>query len=964
MFQRLTMAFLYHRAVVDRLKPEHYRQQFQILPMPRTRQTQGHSHPASAADRNVAGVFADQLAARVGSVPYYVQRSRSDEYKGRLGSRVPFWSKDLNTEPTHPSAPSNALFVYVDVDYYYDMPSVLCDNFAPTLLYTFQPSQVARNAPEYCFTFNEHNEVDYRVTGGGHYRHHVWNYSVDSLLVVKTCFWLPYKFAAYSVDRRAVAVDHELVMLTPLRKWRGLYAILAWLCLEGPSLVTLTPVEGRFLRLAVHEAGQGLKMSTGQVGNYATATIVADNDDALRLISTNSKYDLTLAQATAQTDGDKVPGAVLLDYHKTKSGAKSPVVCPVQDSVRTYAFDPSNYLQDDVKPLLKPFMSPLLNDCFVPMSGVVSEGVAVQERVNKVKTPELPMTSFLHACMNEFLTFLIPVPHQLDPYDNDYLLEHQNRPSQRRILETSLGADPNRVCQSFLKKEPYGQVKAPRLISTINGVDKAAYSLFIYPFTAEILKPQDWYAFGKTPLEIAHRVTAICTNALFDVCKTDFNKFDGRSSNLQRELEQRALLRGFRLQYHAELLDLHGAHQGLRAFTTNGVAYDTDYIRLSGGADTAAFNGVTNAFVAYLERRMTKPRGEPGDTPEQAWTRLGIYGGDDGLSADVEPRTYEQAAAMIGHKLTIEPVKRESHGVMFLARVYGPDVWHGDPTSVCDLPRQLSKFHTTVALGQNVTPVMKFLEKCRAYWLTDENTPFIGPLTQKARALLQCEFTANPETAPMTPWSAQFPKDVQYPNEPREWYMEYAQLVLPNADHRAFVTWLAQANSFKDLMSPPLLQEKTPPVTFAPVVIDDDVVLPVETHFIPSSAVKAKTVTQARLAKADDKIITKEIKEKKDFETWKQERIRAGTWVDKGKDPVEKPKTKAKPKTMDRKMASTLPVPPPGAEAVTPKSVPEKNIPILSGNPTAIPPVAEPTLPIIDLKPTKPVLEGAAGGGT
>jgi hypothetical protein len=419
------------------------------------------------------------------------------------------------------------------------------------------------------------------------------------------------------------------------------------------------------------------------------------------------------------------------------------------------------------------------------------------------------------------------------------------------------------------------------VISTINGSDKAAYSKYIYAF-AEVLKQQDWYAFGKSPCEIAERVSLVCQQAINDVANTDFHKFDGHGSNVMRHLEQMVLLRAFRTCHHDTLLDLHRGQSNLKAFTVMGIEYLTLFSRLSGSPDTATFNGTVNAFVAYLEKRLTREDGSS-YTPQEAWNALGIYGGDDGLSIDVNPACAKRAAKMIGQDLEVEPVNRGDLGVKFLARVYSPNVWYGDLNTCCDLPRQLTKLHVTINLGHKVTPEMKFLEKMRAYFLTDENTPILGDVVRRARYLLEADFEMDKLTAPMRPWGSDVPKDVQYFNDSADWMMDYVYTVLPEADVLAFVAWVTSCNTLQDLMKPPLLREGTPAESSVPVVVDDEI-LP------RSGCVKRATKggksaeTKPREIRAKESTPSGKVSDGKqkltpeEFEAWKAKKIKAGTW--------------------------------------------------------------------------------------
>jgi hypothetical protein len=424
--------------------------------------------------------------------------------------------------------------------------------------------------------------------------------------------------------------------------------------------------------------------------------------------------------------------------------------------------------------------------------------------------------------MKEFEELLIPSAsvHTHDPVDDDEVMRRQHRPTQRRILADAEARYPERKVSMFSKVEAYPNVKPPRPISVMDSVDKREYSKFLYAFEA-VMKHQPWYAFSKTPRDIAARVVDVLEFANM-ATNTDFSKFDGHGSNVMRELEQRILLRAFRTRHHAKLLELHRAQFNLKAYGTFGTQYQTRFARASGSPETSLFNSLVNAFVSFLALRMTKKDGVY-LSPEEAFSRLGIYGGDDGLTADVKPDILRNAATMLGQELATTPVQRGELGIVFLARVYSPDVWFGDENTCCDVPRQLAKFHVTPRLNSNVTPTMKLLEKVRCFLLTDENTPIIGDYCVAVSNAHGKILSKHPDLAPVTTWLSNWEKEHQYKNDDAMWMVSYVQSVLPEFDFKRFEAWVQSGLSVDQLMRPPMFQEPVLAKSSEPVVLDGDV---------------------------------------------------------------------------------------------------------------------------------------------
>jgi len=809
--------------------PDAVRSTFVSLPFNELRAAQDHTHGEAASNRTSASLFIDRLGASLGRNTYFVQRSLSDTRVSREGSREYYWAKDLTIKPEKMVIPTNPLVAMVDVDQYIDMPNFLVENVCPTIIYTFQPERVSRVESNYSYTFDEKNNVHYNVTGGGYYTHPVWNYSSDHFMASKTFMGIPYKTAAYLVDRRKTAPDHEVIMLTPIGHWNGLGAIAVRLWLYGRELLRLSPYVGdKFLRLKSSSL-QGVMVSTGTTESLNSAYTTAAIDDTIAAVARTSTHPLTMPTVLSFVGGERGQGAALLEYHRSKQSHHADIVCPVEASTRRYQFHPPSY-DPIAKPSMVAFMSPLVNDAFCADMTKSNEVKSIQGRIVDVKPKELKLTNFLSRAMLEFAELLIPEPHNMDPVGYDEVLDRQNRPSQRRILRETEAIRPDRRINMFVKKEPYSNIKDPRAISQINGVDKREYSMYMYAFE-KVLKEHKWYAFGHPPKDIAARVAEICGLAKVNATNSDFSRFDGHGSNMMRELERILLMRAFRHKYHDEVAELHKGQYNLDARATEGTWYETFYSRASGSPETSIFNTIVNAFVAFLAFRMTKHDGTFIQA-KQAFEMLGIYGGDDGLTPDVNPDVYVRAAKSIGQELTVEPIRKGFGGIKFLARIYSKDVWYGDDNSCCDIPRQLSKFHTTVKLPSKVTPTDKLLEKIRSMVLSDASTPVLGPLCQKVLALHGRPIAENELTLNMRSWLSRYDLENQYPNRQADWMMAYMDLVMPEFDHKRFESWLKSCTSIDQILLAPLCQVPTPAKSSVPVVIDDEVI-PYDTYIPP-----------------------------------------------------------------------------------------------------------------------------------
>lgn len=807
-FRRMMSSYLDAEAERPDQLPEVQRTRFTEQELIRMKVTPSHTHGVSAADRSTGTFFAKNFSSSMGLIPFFYQASRSDQRRGQVGSRIHFWAKDLNSAHADSRVDRNNMLVMVDTDYYVEMESMLTKAFMPTCLYTFQPDAAAATRVDYSFTFTKEQTVRYTVSGGGRYEHPVWNYNTDCLLTTRKCFGIPYQASAFLVDRRRVSDDHYLVCLTPMARWSGFNAIVASL-LGGTRLTRLEPVEGEYTRLYI-QGKESLQVSTAQAGSYACGTIPAATDDAIRIIAANSTVRVNMSAIQAHlpsTDNEieqKAQAAALLGYHRALPTQRKTYVFPVEEAVRTY--EVANRTPPvDVKDPLQAFMSPILHGAFSPADSKANEEWCIKRRITDFKSGPLHTTPYLANLQDEFVELLVPKAHGLSPTDLDEVYARQDRPSQRQILERADQERPRRVAKSFIKREAYADAKDPRPITTINGPDKRDYSMFMYPISG-LLKSVPWYAFGQTPVEIAQRVSSVLSQATTAI-NTDFSRFDGRVSNILRDLERKVLTRAYKKQHLGDILELHRTQFNLRGVGRHGTRYSSGTARLSGSPETAAFNSIDNAFVSYVALR-SEPFNGTRRTPREAWASLGIYGGDDGLTADVSPAAAAKAAAQVGLKLTCDEVTRGKFGVTFLSRMYGPNVWFGDINSCCDIPRQLNKFHVTVTLPPTVTALDKLGEKARSFILTDANTPIIGELCRRV-IRLRGEVGHRTDLRAMAKWGADLPIEVQYPNEDDGGWMEtYCEQSLADVsfDHQLFRDWLSTTNT-TTILTPPLCGE-------------------------------------------------------------------------------------------------------------------------------------------------------------
>ena len=698
----------------------------------------------------------EKICDKFGRRPYYFQMSKNDQKANRVGSRMYYWPGDTDMEERAFAPTTGDVIIMQETDYYVDMNQFLLDIPYPVMMVTFQPEAAGRETSRYTYTF-KNNVCVYTTPNGSVYTHKVWNYSKNDLCVQQTFLGFVIRRKTYKVLRRALGPDHELIYLHPVSSWYGRTPTRQVEEMEHSPLARLSmkQVNG-FNRLRTMD-GDVRQISTCKEGYYNATVTTFEVDETLAMLSRQASTALTFHTAQSYFDNNREHCAAIFEYHKTITDEAMPLVVPAPFGVRRYQFVDAfgkNY-DPDARPLLSCFMSPLVHEAFAGDKTVENEKNAVRDRIESIAPPVIKMTAELDGAMASYLAFLIPESkrRKMAPVDEEEVWQRQFTSKQHRLLKQAQGDLPDRRNKAFPKTEPASKIAPQRIISQINDVDKLEYSQFTYAFE-KLMKAQPWYGFARPPIEISHRVAAVCHRAQY-VVASDFSRFDGRLSNMMRELELRALLRCFDMKYHDHLVDLHKSQYNLKGKLTMGTKFWGGYARCSGSPETSLFNSMVNSFVAFLTFLRQ------GYTPPQAWDALGIYGGDDGLTGDIDQKLYVKSAADLGMKLEAEPIQRGKLGVKFLARLYSPDVWHGDINSCSDIARQIKKLHVSANMPQDVTPRMKLIEKMFSLYMTDEWTPILGDLCRIARYHMNCTLPDQERTRAIRSWSALYPKDLQ-----------------------------------------------------------------------------------------------------------------------------------------------------------------------------------------------------------
>jgi len=390
-----------------------------------------------------------------------------------------------------------------------------------------------------------------------------------------------------------------------------------------------------------------------------------------------------------------------------------------------------------------------------------------------------------------------------------------------------------RLLKCFIKSEAYPDVKDPRNISTYNDKDKLTMSQFALALS-EHLKQFPWYGPGKTPLQISERVGDICRGAERGVTPTDFKRMDGTITHRIRQVDRLVFIKAFG-GYRATLHELIKKNVDNIGVLPHGTTFEQGPSHGSGCPATSVSQTLRATSVTYVAFRHTRKADGGYYSPAEAFENIGIHLGDDGLDADLPVESLEWAASRLGLTLTAGVVHHGEPGVTFLARYYSPKVWFGCIDSMCDVRRQLSKFHTTVRMPYGVRAEDKLVEKARGYVATDANTPVIGEFCRQVVSL--SGDGERRRRLGLSNWWAKFDESVQFPNcNDNRWMDADFLRQFPEFDRLRFNDWLKTTRDLASLLGPPLCCEPKPATaTVAAVVVDGNVLNPSKSDDHPAT---------------------------------------------------------------------------------------------------------------------------------
>ena len=703
------------------------------LPDPAIKKETFGSHVGLTRIRNILVGQIKSLLVRKNWPPYIIQKCRRD--KDDDGWHRQFTVMDVHTPPHKDPVKGNHTICYFDTDYYFDPLEFATGH--PVVVLTKNFTKLYETGKDHTYYFTDPKTVRMSVNGGAVYTHEVWDYDRDQITYDVDPHRYVYK--VYSV----LCGPYKIVYLYPERKmyrqWKYdlINVFQRQIKIPWPATIIDSPLErlvipssDGYMHREIQNTDEGHIHQLMKIGAHAAVTIPNGVFvEAIVRARNTSKGVLefgVMKRILESIPDASLATALLCDYVKNPIETELKPIGddawqPATLAVYTdpdYSVNHDNAEHTSAVPLTE-------NAAGVTYVPAINESnMAASISVRATETQEVQTISAKTAkYMDEFVRLITKHSSKISigQEESEELKANQTRPAQRKTIErgyTSAQDEVRRINPTnFLKTEPLSKPSVARNITMLDPSSKVYFTEIVLQLAKRIKEGLGIHYAFVTPSDLEDNMAEVFKvkpDATF-VNQSDWSKMDGRYGRVGRLLElkfARALLND---KDYTIFEDLQNKLINSVVFNKFGLPYPLNYTRGSGEPGTSIFNTAANCFTVYLTFRLQ------GLSEEEALRRCGIYGGDDGITLDLDPIKYAHVTKKFFFGLIEADVVGINEPFTFLSRYFSPQTWVGEPNSWCTIPRALTKLSTTVKAHKG-TRLEKFSEKLAALARTDGNT--------------------------------------------------------------------------------------------------------------------------------------------------------------------------------------------------------------------------------------------------
>jgi hypothetical protein len=696
----------------------------------------GHPHPQSALDRNSGSLNLTRFIESQSLTPYSVSMSaRENNTNGLVGTRGYFCVNDLTQTPKWHSIDDKSIMMMVDVDYYLDMPAYIM-LMRPIIMYTFSPDTVAGSLPDGRFCTNSDNTISAYSRTGSVYTHPLWEYVADYGVVHG---WFHSYF--FHVSHRRIASSHwSYVLITPISRIPRVFTFFLG---NVPEFGRRKFADGSFVSSRYLTSSNGSNYSIASPSSPYSAEVPETLVQSLRhrMLANPKAFSVGSVEVVYRNciDEPEVTSfwQVPLLYHYILASTRAQLLRSVPNDTVNYVTVVANREVDEVGNVGRAIHPPMVVGGGVAGSGSTTEEIAIDARITSLLEKDSQLSETFICYAREFIRSLAP-PKPLVPIPLEEVVEKQDRPSQRaeNVRNDPVYGLGDVGYKTFPKVEPVAKITHPRLITSNSADHRLRMSRFTLAIAKHLRNTTKWYAFGRSPAEIADLVVDLAVKHS-RIKPGDYSKYDSRfTQNLVRACRELGDTL-FSEEDARQFANLVTAEVNRRSTTRNGNSFRTGSSVTSGRPGTAVLNTFCNALINYIALRVS------GRSHSEAIEMLGLYGGDDGAAPEFNDALFIRVAKVFGAVLELEPVTK---WVPFLGRIYINPA-SGSPDSIYDVRRFVKKAHITVATP-DVPLALAVQRKVLGFRATDSETPLIrdwcksmnlkygehsGPITARSR---------------------------------------------------------------------------------------------------------------------------------------------------------------------------------------------------------------------------------------
>ncbi len=694
------------------------RRKFNSIPFADVKMNANNPHGKDAKFRSVADHFINDYIKAIGCKVYSESMSRKDMKAGFDGSRLLYQTNDLSYGYHFSKLSTRHSVKMVDVDWFIEdfFPFLKTGN--PIVMYTYIPNSVG--------LFNTTNElevtsdgVDSRHSGGSKYRHKIWDWRHDTLFLTGQGIG-HWGGVLVNVESRKICDSRYVVALIPR-------CYIPWPLNYSAKYLDNTPFLSRFIPdifeniQIIRTTDEGEQFhSMHEIGTRIVYK-VPDNDFHDCVECARMGFGISIATLERITGNTNAYHLRSLFTRLAEQDVKLHPFVAMGSRPRSYQPQFSDIPDDDATTPGSVVTPPIVDSSYVPTRSAASDHSCAEHRIEGVR-PVTNIPESYYAAGRAFVKLFRP-KELLAPHDEQQILECAT--GSRRTAYYKAQNAPNKKphFKTFQKAEAYPSVKPPRNINDVDKVHVTRYSRFTQPVMKYCASHFAWYAFSRPPTDIANSVHQL-VSAHQSIVEGDFSKMDGSLCHFLRTIEVYSIRSCFHPRYHQEITELHEAlmYQNIKMSKNTTLPrriYNSGSSRHSGSSETSLGNTVIDCFCFFLCLM------ECGLDPNDAWSALGLFGGDDSLQfvPDDCQEVFDTVFKNLGLKMKF--IKRNpGDWVYFLGRAYSDPWTH--PRSCFDPTRFVNKFHYSSSNCFNVPLEVAAWRKALSLYVTDSQTPFVG----------------------------------------------------------------------------------------------------------------------------------------------------------------------------------------------------------------------------------------------